>query len=84
MLRNKLSYIGLVLITIALIFSLPSCGLLDGDDNDDNDGQVTAEGGDCVWVDPYFRTDGTCVRGHWRSSPGRDCSLVGSEYEECP
>ena len=44
----------------------------------------TAEGGDCVWVEPYFRTDGTCVRGHWRSAPGRDCTLVGKVYKPCP
>ena len=24
----------------------------------------TAEGGDCVWVDPYHRSNRTCVRGH--------------------
>ena len=43
----------------------------------------TAEGGDCVWVEPYRRSDGTCVRGHWRSAPGRDCSLVGKVYKSC-
>ncbi len=44
----------------------------------------TTENGDGVWVEPYRRSDGTCVRGHWRSAPGRDCSLVGDVYKECP
>lgn len=44
---------------------------------------TTAEGGDCVWVHSYYRSDGTCVRGHWRSAPDRDCSLVGTEYVGC-
>ncbi len=43
----------------------------------------TREDGDCVWVEPYYRSDGTCVRGHWRSAPGQDCSLVGSAYKPC-
>ncbi len=43
----------------------------------------TAENGDCVWVAPYYRSDGTCVRGHWRSAPGKDCSKVGSQYQPC-
>ena len=43
----------------------------------------TAEGGNCIWVAPYRRTDGTCVRGHWTSAPGTTCSLVGSVYVEC-
>ncbi len=44
----------------------------------------TAEGGACIWVAPYRRTDGTCVRGHWTSAPGQKCSRVGSVYENCP
>lgn len=43
----------------------------------------TAEGGNCIWVSPYRRSDGTCVRGHWTSAPGTKCSLVGSVYVEC-
>ena len=39
--------------------------------------------GDCVWVDPYHRSDGTCVRGHWKSKAGGDCDKVGTEYENC-
>jgi hypothetical protein len=38
---------------------------------------------DCIWVEPYYRTDGTCVRGHWKSAPGKECTLVGSKYEDC-
>ncbi|MCB0712884.1 MAG: hypothetical protein KDD67_11195 [Ignavibacteriae bacterium] len=49
-------------------------GLFDGD---------TAEGGNCIWVAPYYRTDGTCVRGHWTSAPGTKCSLVGKVYVDC-
>ena len=31
-------------------------------------------GGDpCVWVNAYVRKDGTKVKGHWRSKPGRIC-----------
>ena len=43
----------------------------------------TAESGNCIWVAPYHRSDGTCVRGHWRSASGKKCSLVGSVYVEC-
>ena len=43
----------------------------------------TREDGDCVWVEPYYRSDGTCVRGHWRSASGQECSLVGSAYKPC-
>lgn len=44
----------------------------------------TAENSDRVWVEPDFRSDGTCVRGHLRSSPRRECSLVGTEHEALP
>ena len=70
-----------------LIFSLAFIGCDSGSSStssgSNHSAGDTAEGGDCVWVDPYNRSDGTCVRGHWKSSPGKDCSLVGSEYEGC-
>jgi len=43
----------------------------------------TAEGGACIWVEPYRRSDGTCVRGHWTSAPGKTCSRVGKVYKNC-
>ncbi len=74
----------IILIAIPLFVAI---GCETATDNNDPIGAYegdTAEGGDCVWVEPYFRTDGTCVRGHWRSAPDRDCSLVGKVHKPCP
>lgn len=46
------------------------------------DGEL-GSGGRCVWVAPYRRSDGTCVRGHWRSTPDSSCPWVGTVYKEC-
>ena len=43
----------------------------------------TGAGGQCVWVEPYRKSDGSCVRGHWRSAPGETCPWVGTVYKEC-
>ena len=46
------------------------------------DGEIALDG-TCVWVDPYYKADGTCVRGHWRSAPGTSCAWVGTTYKGC-
>jgi len=53
-----------ILLNIALLFvGCDSSPTSSGSSHSEGD---TAEGGDCVWVDPYHRSDRTCVRGHWK------------------
>ncbi len=91
MLNRTLKYISFVFLNAIMMFTLSACESPTKNTQDNGndlligtyDGE-TAEGGDCVWVEPYHRSDGTCVRGHWRSAPDRDCSLVGSVLKPCP
>ena len=34
-----------------------------------------------VWVDGYFRSDGTYVQGHYRSSPDSSVTIIGAIQE---
>ena len=49
MLSNKITLIGILIITVCLAFIMP----------------VEAD----VWVEGYYKDDGTYVEGHWRSDP---------------
>ena len=73
MVSSRRFLIRSLLLSLVFIFSLTAaCGE-----------SPSSYESDCVWVDPYYRSDGACVRGHWRSTSGGDCSKVGTEYEDC-
>ena len=86
--KGRFSQVVLIfaVITSAIFFNATCEGPTESKEKSpaESYGGQTTEDGACVWVEPYRRSDGTCVRGHWRSAPGKKCSLVGKVYKDCP